>query len=186
MKKRYFGVDVGLTGFISICDVDEENNFTVVDSFKIEVEEKEKSVFKISKSKSKAIIKNQTSYKKNEDNLLQYIEEEKDHFGLLEQITNRPLNSSISMMSLQDSVCVFRCIFESLNIDYIHIPPKTWKNFLNITSDKKQSIELFEKLISENKIKLTTKTTKLNNKRKNHNQIESILISYFFFKYNHK
>lgn len=186
---RCFSADIGLTGFISIIDFDynyetEEIDFNIVDSLKIEVEERNKNLLLISSKKedTKAIIKNQISFIKNQEIVDYYITEDKKNIiGLFENVKPLFNNSKISMMSLADSASTFRCIFESLDIDYLQINPSVWKSFLNLSSDKKESKDLYYKLVSENKIKTNNKGIKLE-KIKNHNQIESILIAYFYFK----
>lgn len=182
MKKRIISVDLGLTGFISIIDIDAES-FKVIDSFKIEVEEKDNFVLKKTKSKSKAVIKNQSSFSLNYPMVEKYKIEDKETLGLFEYITSRPMNSQLSMMSLQDSACTFRCLFESLNIPYCIIQPKSWKTGLNIGTEKKYAKELFDKLVSDKEIIIDEKIKSLTKKVKNHNQIESVLIAYYYYKF---
>lgn len=185
-KLRLISSDLGLTGFISVIDVDfKTKEFFVQDSFNIIVEEKDESVLKT--GKTKALIKKQMSFKENRE----IIEFHKNHnycewssFGLFEQITHRPFQSALSSMSLTDTSAVYRCILESLDIEYSIIPPATWKKALNVSSDKKTSKDLFDKLVESGEIKIHDDLKSLKKKVKNHNQIESVLIAYFYFKNN--
>ena len=178
MKKRLITSDLGLTGFISIIDIDtEEKTFNIIDSFKIEVEEKDEKILK--NGTTKAIIRNQASFNNNLNLIKKYFND--NCFGLFEQITARPFGSALSYMSLTDTSAIFRCIFESLNIDYKIIPPATWKKHLNLSKDKKLSKELFDALIDKNLITFNNDLKNLSKKRKNHDQIESILIAYFYY-----
>lgn len=176
---KYIATDLGLTGFISVCS-DDDGIFKVIDSFKIIIESKDKKIMK--SSENSAIVKNQISFTENFNKIF-------DHFdceciGLFEQITTRPFNSAVSSNSLTDSSCVFRCIFEALEIDYRIIPPANWKRELGVTKDKKTSKDLFDKLVNSGKIAINDNLKSLKKKLKNHNQVESVLIAYYYYKVN--
>lgn len=189
--KYYLSFDLGLTGFYSLIKI-ENNKFEILESNKIIVELKEDKLFKVNdKTKSKAMIKNQISFIKNyleiKEMLIKYNIEKNEVLCFAEQLSPRPFNSRISILSLGDSGGTIRSIIESLNLEYLIISPGTWKKHLNITSDKETSINLFKECINENRIATHTKELfksfqdkKLNF---NHNQIESILIAYWFFNY---
>ena len=183
MELRLFSTDLGLTGFISIINIDTDNKiFNIIESVKIEIEDKSLKVLKI--GKTEPIVKNQISFSKNKD----FIEvnswfKKNKVLGLMEQITTRPFQSAISAMSLNDSFAVFRSIYEQTLDDYIVIPPATWKKKLNITKDKKTSKDLFDKLVSEKSITIESHVKTLLKKIKNHNQVESVLIAYFYYTY---
>lgn len=168
--------DLGLTGFIAFCDTKE--GFKVLKTIKIAVQSKNHNLQ--IKKETKSIIKNQIDFTSNYSNILDEIYEE-DNIALFEQITTRPFNSTVSSMSLSDSSAVFRCIFESLDIPYKIIPPKNWKSFLGLSSNKEESKELFNKLLDSNEIKINFKKN-----IRNHNEIEAILIAFYFYKINKK
>lgn len=168
---KIISTDLGLTGFIAFCD-SSKDGFIVNKTLKIKTESKNKGLF-INKETT-SIVKNQASFKLNYDSIIEEIDED-NHIGLYEQITTRPFNSTVSSMSLSDTSAVFRSIFESLDIDYMIIPPGTWKKHLNVTSDKKTSQNLFAQLVQKGRIKINFKKN-----IKNHNEIESILIAYFY------
>lgn len=183
MQKRIITTDLGLTGFISIVDIDTEKDlFNIIDSFKIEVEEKDLKVLKA--GTSKAIVRNQVSFINNYNLIKQHFNQ--NCFGLFEQITHRPFNSALSGMSLTDTSAVFRSILEIQEIDYLIIPPATWKKFLEVTKDKKTSKDLFDRLVNEKLITIEPTIKTLLKKVKNHNQIESVLIAYFYYLFNKK
>ena len=176
--KRIISTDLGLTGFISIVDIDLENNvFNIIDSFKIEVEEKDEKILK--SGKTKAIVRNQAGFKTNYNLIKPYLNT--DTIGLFEQITARPFNSALSGMSLTDTSAIFRSIFEVTDTEYLIIPPATWKKFLNVSKDKKTSKNLFDKLVNQNLITINHNVKTLLKKVKNHNQVESVLIAYFYY-----
>lgn len=183
MNKVYVSIDLGLTGFISIIE-EKENKLYVKDSFKIEVEEKSKFVYKVnSKNKSKAIIQNQASFDLNLEKITKaiYFDKfyKKEIIFLFEQITSRPGNSAISAMSLADTSAVFRSIASVLKCECVIIPPATWKASLSVDKNKETSKKLFEELISNKSIEINQELKFLTKKVKNHNQVESILIAYF-------
>lgn len=181
--KRIVSSDLGLTGFISIIDIDLDNSiFNIIDSFKIEVEEKDEKVLKT--GTTKAIVRNQAGFKTNYNLIKPFLNNET--IGLFEQITHRPFNSALSGMSLTDTSAIFRSIFEVSDTDYQIIPPGTWKKFLNVSKDKKTSKDLFDKLVNENLIKINPNIKTLLKKVKNHNQVESVLIAYFYYLFNKK
>ena len=123
---RLISTDLGLTGFISIIDIDlDKNFFNIIDSFKIQVEEKDEKVLK--SGKTKAIVRNQAGFKTNFNLIKPYVNT--NTLGLFEQITARPFNSALSRMSLTDTSAIFRSIFEVTEVDYLIIPPATWKKF---------------------------------------------------------
>lgn len=65
-KKYYVCFDVGLKGFFSIIEYEKGNFFKVIHSEKIQVEEKQRYLFKTDINKeSKAIVKNAVSFKLN-------------------------------------------------------------------------------------------------------------------------
>lgn len=170
--------DLGLTGYIAFCEVND--GFRVLRTEKIIIQSKNHKLD--IKKETTAIIKNQVDFSANYNLIMDYIEKsEEHHIGLFEQITTRPINSAVSSMSLSDSSAVFRCVFEALDIDYRIIPPKNWKSLLGLTSDKKQSQELFYKLVESKKIILCFKKN-----IRNHNEIESILIAYYYYCINKK
>lgn len=174
--KKLLGIDLGLTGFYTIIEIDDDNNFTVLLSSSIEIENRSEKVLK--KGNSEPIIKNQISFLKNRDKISKIID--KDTICLFEQITTRNENSKITSMSLSDSSAVFRCLCESLNINYFIIPPANWKKFIGVTSDKKTSLEYFKNKINSNEIKIKD-DFKVSLKKLNHNMVESVLICYFYF-----
>lgn len=180
MIKRIITTDLGLTGFVSIIDIDTKKHiFNIIDSFKIQIEEKDTKVLK--KGTSKAIVKDQVAFIENLNLIKNYTTVES--YGLFEQITSRPFNSALSAMSLTDSSAIFRAIFESQNIEYQIIPPATWKKFLNVTKEKKTSKDLFDKLVEDKTITINPNVKTLLKKVKNHNQVESVLIGYFYYCY---
>lgn len=62
--KRIVSTDLGLTGFVTVIDINLESNvFNIIDSFKIEVEEKDEKILKT--GKTKAIVRNQAGFKTN-------------------------------------------------------------------------------------------------------------------------
>ena len=174
-------IDLGLTGYISILNVN-NNEIFVEKTFKIEIEEKDTKILKDKTKESKAVVKNQVSFIKN----LQIISDEiKNNNGieymcLVEHITTRPFNSNVSSMSLTDTSAVFRCIFECLNLNYLIIQPKNWKNYFKLTKDKQLSRNLYYELIKNNILKININEKKLNRKILNHNLIESILIGVYY------
>lgn len=175
MKNLIF-IFIFLTGFIAFCDI--KDGFKVLKTIKIAVQSKNHNLS--IKKETKSIIKNQVDFSANYSNILEEIYEE-NNVGLFEQITTRPFNSTVSSMSLSDTSAVFRCIFESLDIPYKIVPPKNWKGFLGLSSNKEESRELFNKLINNNEIIINFKKN-----IKNHNEIEAILIAYYFYKINKK
>lgn len=84
-------------------------------------------------------------------------------------------------MSLTDTSAIFRSIFEVTDTEYLIIPPATWKKFLNVSKDKKTSKDLFDKLVNQNLITINHNVKTLLKKVKNHNQVESVLIAYFYY-----
>ena len=65
-EKYYLCFDVGLTGYFSIIQYKKNSFFKVIHSESIKVEEKETFLYKTDlKKKSKAIVKNQISFKLN-------------------------------------------------------------------------------------------------------------------------
>lgn len=174
MEKIIISVDLGLTGFVSILQCNKDHMF-LIDFFKISTEEKGNE---LTTKKSNYSIKNQVDFISN--NLK--IKELKDEYQnvefimLFEQVSTRTGFTAASAMSLSDTQAVFRCIANLNNIEYFQISPSKWKKKLNISKDKKESLELFNNLIEERKIQTLCKVLK------NHNFIESILIAYYYFK----
>lgn len=185
-KSFYLTFDLGLTGYYSLIEVTKDNQFKVLESNKIITELREDKIYKVdTKTKSKSIVKNQVSYLKNLSEIKKLLDKYKinpeDILSFVEQLTPRPFNSRVSILSLGDTGATVRSIIESLHIDYLIIPPGTWKKGLNVTSDKETSINLFKECVANHKI--ITNINDYSNKKGefNHNQIESILIAYWFF-----
>lgn len=186
-KSFYLCFDVGLTGYYSLIEITNDNQFKVLESNKIITELKEDNLYKVdSKKKSKSMVKNQVSFSKNLSEIKSLIEKykinTKDILSLAEQLTPRPFNSRISILSLGDTGATIRSLVESLHIDYLLISPATWKKGLSITSDKETSINLFKECVDNKKINTQLENYQNKNGEYNHNQIESILIAYWFFK----
>ena len=184
MNKYYLCFDVGLTGYFSIIKYVKNNFFEVIHSEKIQVEEKEDKLYKTdSKKKSKAIVKNQVCFKSNYERIKylfnKYSIRPEDCLAFTEQLTPRPFHSKVSIFSLGDTGGVCRSICEILNIDYLVIPPKIWKDGIGVTSEKETSIKFFEDNIH---IKEEVKPFFKSGKKLNHNQVESVLIAYWHYK----
>ena len=183
MNKYYLCFDVGLTGYFSIIKYVKNNFFEVIHSEKIQIEEKEDKLYKTdSKKKSKAIVKNQVCFKSNYERikylLNKYSIRSEDCLAFTEQLTPRPFHSKVSIFSLGDTGGVCRSICEILNIDYLVIPPKIWKDGIGVTSEKETSIKFFQENIN---IKEELKPF-FGTKKVNHNQVESVLIAYWHYK----
>lgn len=184
MNKYYLCFDVGLTGYFSIIKYEKNNFFEVIHSEKIQIELKESKLYKTdSKTKSKAIVKNQVCFKSNFERikylLNKYSINPSDCLAFTEQLTPRPFHSKVSIFSLGDTGGVCRSICEILNIDYLVIPPKIWKDGIGVTSEKETSITFFEQnIIIKEEVKPFFKT----GKKLNHNQVESVLIAYWYYK----
>lgn len=182
-KKYYLCFDVGLTGYFSIIEYVKNDYFKVIHSEKIQVEEKENFLYKTDKTKkSKAIVKNQISFKLNYERIKYLIKkynmDTSKCLAFTEQLTPRPFHSKVSILSLGDTNGTCRAILECLGIEYLVIPPKIWKDGLNITSEKETSINFFnENIIIEENVKTFFGTKKIN-----HNQVESVLIAYWYYK----
>lgn len=185
-KSFYLTFDLGLTGYYSLIEVTTDNQFKILESNKIITELREDKIYKIDNTtKSKSMVKNQVSYNQNLNEikslLNKYNINPEDILSFVEQLTPRPFNSRVSILSLGDTGATVRSIIESLHIDYLIIPPGTWKKGINVTSDKETSINLFKECVATNKI--ITQIESYQNKKGelNHNQVESILIAYWFF-----
>lgn len=178
---KIISIDLGLTGYISILNVN-NNEIFVEKTFKIEVEEKDTKILKDKTKESKAVVKNQVSFIKNLQIISDEIKNNNDieYMCLIEHITTRPFNSNVSSMSLTDTSAVFRCIFECLNLNYLIIQPKSWKSYFKLTKDKQLSKSLYYELIKNNILKINTNEKNLNRKILNHNLIESILIGVYY------
>ena len=184
-EKYYLCFDVGLTGYFSIIKYIKNNFFEVIHSEKIQIEEKENFLYKTDKNKkSKAIVKNQVSFKLNYERikylLKKYNINNNDCLAFLEQLTPRPFHSKVSILSLGDTGGTCRSICDALNLKYLIIPPKTWKDGIGVTSEKETSIKFFKNNI---KIKEEVKSF-FGTKNLNHNQIESVLIAFWYYKLN--
>lgn len=180
-KKYYVCFDVGLTGFFSIIEYKNKEYFKVLNSEVLICELKEDNLYKTdSKKKSTAIVKNQLSYTKNKQRIVELLKDinKADCTAFIEQLTPRPFHSKVSIYSLGDSGAICRAICEELNIHCIVIPPKIWKDGLGVTSDKETSINFFKENILKGELHKD-----FNLKKKlNHNQVESVLIAYWHYK----
>lgn len=184
--KYFICFDVGLTGFFSIIEYD-KNKFNIIHSETIKVESKDDFLYKIDKSKeTKSMVKNQISFKKNYELLSKLIKDynidTNNCISFLEQLTPRPINSRISVMSLGDTGGCVRSIIESLNIKYLVITPKTWKDGIGVTSEKETSINYFKDKVDNKHITINDISKFLNRQNNyNHNQVESVLIAYWYY-----
>lgn len=181
-KKYYVCFDVGLKGFFSIIEYEKNNYFRVIHSEKIQVEEKQRYLFKTDINKeSKAIVKNAVSFKLNYSRIKHLLEKyqinPKDCLAFTEQLTPRPIHSSVSVFSMGDTNGTCRAIIEALDIEFLNIPPKIWKDGLGVTSDKNTSVEYFK-----NNIVIRDEVKPFFGKFKNDDQIESVLIAYWHYK----
>lgn len=179
-EKHFLCFDVGLTGFFSIIKCS-NGVFEVIHSEALQTEEKEDFLFKTdTKTKSKAIVKKQISFTKNFDRIDYLFKKHNINknkcLALTEQLTPRPISSRVSVLSLGDTNGACRAVFEALGLGYIVIPPAIWKKGLGITSEKETSIAFFQKNIT-----IRAEVLPFFKKMKNHNQIESVLIAYWYF-----
>ena len=178
--KRIISIDLGLTGYISIFDVN-DNKLELINCFKIEVEDKDTKILKTS-IKNETIVKKQVSFSQNFDLIFPFVTNDINETVIIfELITTRTFNSNISSMSLTDSLCVFRCISEALKVNYFIIPPQNWKKHCKVTKDKNTSKTFFYQICQEEKVFIKTKSKLINKKVLNHNLVESFLIGYYFY-----
>lgn len=180
--------DVGLYGYFSIIKINQTKKiFEVIHSEPLKLELKENFILlKDEKNKSKLIVKNQISFNENLERLKYCINKYNininNTFSTFEQLTTRPFNSNTSSFSLGNSLGVLTSVINCLNINYKLIPPSNWKTFLNVTSDKKTSLKLFSNLLEIKEIIINQKAKEYFKNYKNDDQIESILIAYYFYK----
>ena len=177
MFKYILSFDVGLTGFYSLVKTEQNNSATVLFSAKLLTELKEENLLTTdNKTKSKAIVKNQISFKQNRLVLLNLINQNSSNcIALTEQLTPRPFNSRVSVMSLGDSGGAIRGLIESLGLYHQVIPPAVWKKALGVSADKETSKALFKELVNNNSLSINKVEKYID-----HNKIESILIAYYF------
>lgn len=196
LKKYFICMDVGLTGFFSIIQYEKNKvnkYFKVIHSELLQVELKSDNLLA---EKSNVSVKNQISFKKNFKRIKELMElyqiNPENCIAMTEQLTPRPFHSRVSILSLGDTNGACRAIMEVLGIKYYVIPPKTWKDGLNVTSEKETSIDYFTKnIILEENVKdmfgiLPVGAKQKNGKPKkqkalNHNQVESVLIAYWYY-----
>lgn len=184
--------DIGLTGYFTLNKINKDNQLEILNIIKINTVNKNVLL----KRKKEFVIDVSDSFVKTEIDFLTNLHSLNLHLSgfdftknklimCSEQTTPRPFYSNSSVASLASSSATINSIFdgvkicrkgeEKINIDRIVIPPKTWKDELQLSNDKKASINLYNYLIGCDEIVNKTK----NNNIKNHNLVESILIAYF-------
>lgn len=174
--------DVGLTGYYSLLQEGK-----VLESNKLEVELKEDFLIKTNtKTKSKVLVKNQLSFLNNFNKLKDIVNKynlTKDNcLVICEQLTPRPFNSRVSVMSLGDSGAVCRSLAQALNLDFLIVSPGSWKKDFNLSSDKQESINYLMGITDDDYGSLEIGDN-VNLNYKNHNQVESILIAHWQLRY---
>lgn len=189
MIKYCISVDIGLKGFITLSKY-ENDKINILENFKVINENKEDyNVFKIFQTKEKKVkeklkktIKLVNSFQKNFLKLLslkiKYNLDENNTIIVFEQLTSRPFFSNMSSFSIGFNYAVFINICNALNIPFLILPPATWKKNIGVTSDKQTSIDFFK----NNKYLFIYDNNIIKINENNDNNIESLLLSYFFKK----
>lgn len=172
MNRIIISIDLGLTGFITVLDHNEEKR-TLLEYYKIQTDLKPNE---LSTKQSKYFIKSEASFIKNNLIIKEILEtySENNAVIIFEQISTRVGFSASSAMSLADTQATFRAIANSNDVPYYQIAPSKWKKKLKISKEKIDSQNLLNNLIINKDIIVVDKVLK------NHNFVESLLIAYYY------
>lgn len=170
------GIDTGLKGFNSLLE-NHGNYLTLVDFNKIELDN-----MKDKKEGKKISDDFCISYQKNINVLKNkfFLNDRVNCIAYFEQLTPRPIYSCGSNFTAGTSFIATANFLEGVGLNYRILNPRTIKEVLGLSKDKKESFVLFNKLVENGEIVIDENLKKL--PLKNHNFVESVLIGYYAWK----